>query len=114
MCADRGPVAETDVGTVGNGREGASFLILRLREVCVVVTEGVCDSSSMAFSLPLPEDNGLEAGLATFFDGAGCTEGFASLSPSLLRFFDAFIAEALKSKEEYARGDLHESRKAIR
>jgi hypothetical protein len=28
--ADLGPVAETEVGTAGNGREGASFLIARL------------------------------------------------------------------------------------
>jgi hypothetical protein len=30
VCADRGPVAETDVGTVGKGRGGTSLFIFRL------------------------------------------------------------------------------------
>jgi hypothetical protein len=29
-CAERGPVAETEVGTVGNGRGGSSLLIRHL------------------------------------------------------------------------------------
>jgi hypothetical protein len=56
-CAERGPVAETEVGTVGNGRGGWSFLIRRLEFVGgalpgSAVTGCRTPSVSTAFSFP--------------------------------------------------------------
>lgn len=49
LWAERGPVAETDLGTVGNGRGGANFFNL-----CVVLTRFVAGpgaSSARRFKL---------------------------------------------------------------
>lgn len=57
LCADRGPVAETEVGTVGNGRGGTSLFILCIR---FVGNELELETGIVAFPFCLEEVEFLE------------------------------------------------------
>jgi hypothetical protein len=48
VCADRGPVADTEVGTVGNGRGGTSLFLLRFDPLALGCAFCISPSSSVS------------------------------------------------------------------
>ena len=91
LCADRGPVAETDVGTVGYGRGGISLLI-RCR---FGASLDVVDSAAAARSLSLDggvafAESPVDAGLAVTFTTFGEPEAVAGVN--FTRLLDSGLA----------------------
>lgn len=86
VCAERGPVAETDGGTMGNGRGGASFF-LRTRF-------GVLESSASAGSCWTVDDSCSEASMLV---GAGMT-GFGDQGMDAAVMFVLSFAGATKER----------------